>query len=50
MTTTPSAIADYASPTTPRPGRPLHRVPIVWLAVGVPALFVFGLSVMLPSL
>jgi hypothetical protein len=50
MTTTPTVIADYASPTTPKPGRPLHRMPLVWLAVGVPAAFVLLLTFLTPSL
>ena len=50
MTSTPNVIADYASPTTPKTGRPLHRMPLVWLAVGVPAAFVFFLTFLTPSL
>jgi hypothetical protein len=49
MTAAPTSPTDYARPTTPAASRPPHRMPLVWAAVGVPALFVFGLSVMLPS-
>ena len=49
MTTTSTVTADYASPTT-RGSRPLHRVPLVWAGVGVPAAFVFFLTFLTPSL
>jgi hypothetical protein len=32
------------------PGLRLHRVPLVWVAVGVPAAFVFWLFFLAPSL
>ena len=50
MTTTPTVTADYATPTTPGPSRPLYRMPLVWVAVGIPAAFVFYLFFLTPSL
>jgi len=52
MTTTQAAVTptDYAGPTTPRTGVPLYRMPLVWVAVGIPAAFVFFLFFLTPSL
>jgi len=50
MTTTSTVTADYASPATRGPSRPLHRMPLVWLVVGVPAAFVLFLTFLTPSL
>jgi hypothetical protein len=53
MTTTTAAAliqTDYAGPGTPRPATPLYRMPLVWVAVGVPAAFVFFLFFLTPSL
>jgi hypothetical protein len=48
--TPPAAPTDYAAPTTPKPGVPLHRMPLVWVAVLVPAAFVVFLTLLTPSL
>jgi hypothetical protein len=50
MTTAPTVTADYAAPTTRGPSRPLHRMPLVWAAVGIPAAFVLFLTFLTPSL
>ena len=52
MTTTPAAVTptDYAGPNTPRASVPLYRMPLVWVAVGIPAAFVFFLFFLTPSL
>ena len=52
MTTTQAAVipTEYAGPHTPRPSVPLYRMPLVWVAVGVPAAFVFFLFFLTPSL
>ena len=42
-------VADHAPPQT-APGLGLHRMPLVWVAVGVPALFLFYLAFLSPSL
>ena len=51
----PATAANAGSPVLPyapqpAPGKPLSRMPLLWVAVLVPAAFVFVLSVMLPSL
>ena len=49
-TATPPALpTDYAAPTTPGPTTPLYRMPLVWVAVLIPAGFVFFLF-LTPSL
>ena len=42
-------VPDYALPQ-PAQGLGLHRMPLVWVAVGVPALFLFYLAFLSPSL
>ena len=42
-------VADRAVPQ-PAQGLGLHRMPLVWVAVGVPALFLFYLAFLSPSL
>ena len=50
-TATPAANpTDYAAPTTPGPGVPLYRMPLVWVAVLIPAAFLFALFFLTPSL
>jgi hypothetical protein len=43
-----SAVIDYAKGAPP--GLGLHRMPLVWVAVGVPAAFVFWLFFLVPPL
>jgi hypothetical protein len=50
MTTASTPVPDYARPTTPGPGLRLHRMPLVWAAVLIPAGFVFFLFFLTPSL
>lgn len=49
-TTTPEAPVQYAGPSTPGPGLRLHRMPLVRVAVLVPAAFVLWLTFLTPSL
>ena len=42
-------VADHST-SQPAPGLGLHRMPLVWVAVGVPALFLFYLAFLSPSL
>ena len=44
----PAVVADYAP--QPAQGLGLHRMPLVWVAVGLPALFLFYLAFLSPSL
>ena len=48
--TPPTIPADAVAPTTPGPGLALHRMPLVWVAVLVPAAFLFYLAFLTPSL
>jgi hypothetical protein len=48
--TPPIVPANHAAPTTPGRGVPLHRMPLVWVAVLIPAAFVFYLAFLTPSL
>ena len=50
MTTASTPVTDYARPTTSGPGLRLHRMPLVWVAVLIPAGFVFFLFFLTPSL
>ena len=43
------AVPDYAA-AAPAQGLGLHRMPLVWVAVGVPAAFVVLLTFLTPSL
>ena len=45
-----TAVPDYAAPEPGDRGFRLHRMPLVWVAVGVPALFLFYLAFLTPSL
>jgi len=50
MTSASTVPTDLARPKSPRPGVPLHRMPLVWVAALVPAAFVFYLFFLTPSL
>ena len=41
---------DYAAPTTPGPGKGLFRMPLVWVAILIPAGFVLAVTFLMPSL
>ena len=45
-----TAVPVQAAPESGGPGLRLYRMPLVWVAVGVPALFLFYLAFLSPSL